>query len=120
MRTFLIALACGLTGCAASKGSSATQPPPATMPTGPYYFVYGAPDSGQKLCTGHESVVSALIDAGFTHDNWPGQVSLSRPAKNGQPRATAVINIREMVASGDMSRNFLIEPGDVLFVPHSP
>jgi protein involved in polysaccharide export with SLBB domain len=77
-------------------------------------------DQGKKPFTGRDTVISALAAAGFSNDSWPQQVALSRPAKNGQPRATAIINFKEMAMTGDMRQNYLIEENDIIYIPNSP
>ncbi|HEY7116287.1 MAG TPA: polysaccharide biosynthesis/export family protein [Tepidisphaeraceae bacterium] len=77
-------------------------------------------DQGKKPFTGRDTVISALAAAGFTDDSWPQQVSLSRPAKNGQPRATAIIDFKYMAMTGDMRQNYLLEENDIIYVPNSP
>jgi len=77
-------------------------------------------DQGKKPFTGRDTVISALATAGFTDDSWPQQVSLSRPAKNGQPRATAIVDFKQMAMTGDMRQNYLLEENDILYIPNSP
>jgi len=77
-------------------------------------------DQGKKPYTGRDTVISALAAAGFTDDSWPQQVSLSRPAKNGQDHATAIIDFKHMAMTGDMRQNYLIEENDIIYVPNSP
>jgi len=77
-------------------------------------------DQGKKPFTGRDTVISALASAGFTNDSWPQQVALSRPAKNGQPRATAIIDFKEMAMTGDMHQNYLLEENDIIYIPNSP
>lgn len=85
------------------------------------YMVIGtaAPHSGRKPFTGADTVVSALIDAGFNHQHpkWPEQVAIQRPASQAKARETKVVEIRQMLKSGDMRQNYLLEPGDVIYVP---
>ena len=87
-----------------------------------FYRVFGTAvrDGGLKPYTGRDTVISALAAVGFTDDAWPQQVSVSRPAKNGQPRATAIVDIKNMYMTGDMRQNYLLEEGDIIYVPDSP
>lgn len=87
-----------------------------------FYEVFGTAvrDAGRKPYTGRNTVISALAAAGFNEDAWPQQVSISRPAKNGQPRATAIIDMKQMYMTGDTRQNYLLEEGDIVFVPDSP
>ena len=87
-----------------------------------FYEVFGTAvgNGGRKPYTGRNTVISALAEAGFNEDAWPQQVSISRPAKNGQPRATAIIDMKAMYMTGDTRQNYLLEEGDIVFVPDSP
>ena len=87
-----------------------------------FYQVFGTAvrDGGKKPYTGRNTVISALAQAGFNEDAWPQQVSISRPAKNGQPRATAIIDMKKMYMTGDTSQNYLLEENDIVYVPDSP
>jgi protein involved in polysaccharide export with SLBB domain len=117
-RPLLLALALiALTACQSTRFPAPTSAN-TTQPAS-YTLAGNVPDPGPKPLNQHESVVSALTAAGFNHDTrpWPAQVALRRPARNGQPKATAVVNVRHMLESGDMKENYLIEPGDVLYVP---
>jgi len=85
------------------------------------YTVIGsaAPHSGRKPFTGSDTVVSALIDAGFNHQDpkWPQQVAIQRPASQALSKETKIVEIRQMLKTGDMRQNYLLEPGDVIYVP---
>lgn len=87
-----------------------------------HYSVVGTSvrDQGKKPFTGRDTVVSALAEAGFTDDAWPQQVALSRPAKGNQPRATAIVDFKQMAMTGDMRQNYLIEENDIIYIPNSP
>jgi polysaccharide export outer membrane protein len=87
-----------------------------------FYSVFGTAvrDGGRKPYTGRNTVIAALAAAGFTDDAWPQQVSLSRPAKGARPRATTIIDMKQVFLNGDASQDFLLEEGDVIYVPDSP
>ncbi|HYE21524.1 MAG TPA: polysaccharide biosynthesis/export family protein [Tepidisphaeraceae bacterium] len=78
-----------------------------------------APDPGRKPFTGADTVISALIDAGYGHDTppWPRHVALSRAPRDGRAAATAIVDVRHMLRTGDLRENYLLEPGDVVEVP---
>jgi polysaccharide biosynthesis/export protein len=87
-----------------------------------FYQVFGTAvrDAGKKPYTGRDTVISALAAAGFTDEAWPQQVSLSRPAKKGQPRATAIIDMKKIYMTGDLTQNYILEEDDIIYVPDSP
>ena len=87
-----------------------------------FYEVFGTAvhNGGRKAYTGRDTVISALADAGFTEAAWPQQIALSRPARNGQPRATAIVDIKHMYMTGDTRQNYILEEGDIIHIPDSP
>jgi polysaccharide export outer membrane protein len=87
-----------------------------------FYEVFGtaARTAGRKPFTGRNTVIAALAEAGFTEDAWPQQVSVSRPARDGHERATAIIDMKQMYLYGDTRQNYLLEENDIIYVPDSP
>lgn len=87
-----------------------------------FYEVFGTAvrDPGRKPYTGRNTVIAALAGAGFNQEAWPEQVSVSRPARGGQPRATAIVDMKTMYMTGDTRQNYLLEEGDIVYVPFSP
>jgi len=87
-----------------------------------FYEVFGTAvrDAGRKPYTGRNTVVSALAAAGFNEKAWPQQVHLSRPPRGEQPRTTAVIDMTRVYLDGDLRQNYLLDEGDIIFVPTSP
>jgi len=79
----------------------------------------GINKGGRIPFTGNDSVVSAIADAGFNEKAWPQQVLLSRPGKNGS-RATAVVDFTQVFEQGKMEQNYLLKPGDIVYVQYSP
>lgn len=86
-----------------------------------FYYVFGNGiiKQGRYAYTGRDTVVGALAEAGFNPDAWPEQVRVSRPGKNGQPNATAVIDFTRIWGYGDLNQNYLLEEGDIIEVPYS-
>jgi polysaccharide export outer membrane protein len=87
-----------------------------------FYYVFGQGVAGQGRFpyTGRDTVVTALANAGFDNKAWPQQVRLSRPGKNGQDNATAVVDFTKIWGYGDLSQNYLLEEGDIIQIPYSP
>ena len=87
-----------------------------------FYTVFGTAvrSGGRKPFTGRDTVIAALASAGFNEDAWPQQVSISRPARDGQIRATAIVDMKTMYMTGDTRQNYLLEEGDIIHVPDSP
>jgi polysaccharide export outer membrane protein len=87
-----------------------------------FYQVFGLAvrDPGPKPYTGRNTVVAAVAAAGFNARAWPQQVSISRPTHDGQERATVIVDMKHMYMTGDTRQNYLLEEGDLVFVPDSP
>ncbi|HEY7118287.1 MAG TPA: polysaccharide biosynthesis/export family protein [Tepidisphaeraceae bacterium] len=87
-----------------------------------FYEVFGVAcrEPGRKPFTGRNTVVSALAAAGFNDRAWPQQVHVSRPATADHPRATAVIDMTRIYLDGDTRQNYLLDEGDIIYVPPSP
>jgi polysaccharide export outer membrane protein len=87
-----------------------------------FYTVFGTAvrNGGRKPFTGRDTVIAALASAGFNEDAWPQQVHISRPSKDGQIRATAIVDMKSMYTTGDTTQNYLLEEGDIIYVPDSP
>ena len=83
---------------------------------------FEATDDKQVIAvfTGRETVLNAVANAGFTDREWPATVYLFRPASARQRSHTVTIDMRPVCTTGDFRSNYLIEEGDVLFVPPGP
>src|SRR5688500_6749728 len=80
-----------------------------------FYYVFGngVLKQGRYAYTGRDTVIGALAEAGFSMDAWPKQVRVSRPGKNGQANATAVVDFEKVWGYGDLAQNYLLDEGDV-------
>ena len=85
-----------------------------------YVFGFGVARQGRFAYTGRDTVVTALAEAGFNDGAWPQQVRVSRPGKNGQENATAVVDFKKIWGYGDLAQNYLLEEGDIIEIPDSP
>lgn len=85
-----------------------------------YVFGFGASTQGRFPYVGRVTVINALAQAGFNESGWPQQIRLSRPARDGNDNATAVIDFNKMIGYGDLSQNYLLEEGDIIEIPYSP
>jgi polysaccharide export outer membrane protein len=86
-----------------------------------FYQVFGdAPKTGPVPVTGRDTVLSAVADAGFNDLAWPQTVYLFRPESARRDSATVTIDMRPLCSTGNFSSNYIIEEGDVLFVPPGP
>jgi polysaccharide export outer membrane protein len=85
------------------------------------YYVFGqvyAP--GVKPYTGRDTVIKVLADAGLNEDAWPQKVVLVRPHEDPNVRQKVTIDLKQMYESGKAGQNYLLEEGDLIYVPPSP
>lgn len=84
-----------------------------------YYYVIGhVAVPGAKIFTGRETTLSAIAKAVPNLRAWEANIQLIRPNEGKEPRAKICkINFDDMVKDGDMTHNFLLEEGDVIYVP---
>jgi polysaccharide export outer membrane protein len=86
-----------------------------------YVFGFGVAKQGRYAFTGRDTVITALAEAGFTEQAWPQQVRVSRPARKSQAKnATAVVDFKHIYSYGDLTRDFVLEEGDIIEIPYSP
>jgi len=85
------------------------------------YYVFGhVLRPGPKPYTGRDTLVSALAEAEPTFLAWRSQIRLVRPdPQTGQPK-TIIVDLDDLVRTGDAGRNVLLQPGDILEVPPTP
>ena len=73
---------------------------------------------GPKIYTGRNSVLSAIAEAQPNPMAWVERIQIIRPShdKNIKPKIFEV-NLDRMIAHGDISKNVLLEEGDIIYVP---
>lgn len=84
-----------------------------------YYYVFGQVYfEGAKLCTGRDTILSAIANARLNTLAWKDHIQVIRPSHdpNAPPRIFEV-KYDKMVAHGDTSKNVLLQEGDIIFVP---
>ena len=84
------------------------------------YYVFGeVATPGAQIYSGRDTVVGAIALAGSpTVLAWKERMQIIRPpkGKNDKPRIIEC-NFDRMAAHGDMSKNVLLEEGDIIYVP---
>jgi protein involved in polysaccharide export with SLBB domain len=85
------------------------------------YYVMGqviAP--GIKPYTGSDTILKVLAEAKLNENAWPQKIVIVRPNEDVNVRQRVTVDVKEMYESGKTSQDFLIEAGDVVYVPPSP
>jgi len=83
-----------------------------------YYVLGQVAYPGPKTYTGRETVLGALAAARPTVLGWADRIQVVRPSSNPatEPKIFEV-NYDRMIAHGDLSKNVLLQEGDIVFVP---
>lgn len=83
-----------------------------------YYTLGQVYYEGPKTFTGRDTVLTALAAARPTILGWTTRVFVIRPSidKNVKPKIFEV-NYKRMIERGDLSKNVLLQEGDIIFVP---
>jgi polysaccharide export outer membrane protein len=82
-----------------------------------YYVIGQVYLPGPKITTGRDTVLTALSAAQPTILAWKDYVKVIRPSiDENVPAKIFEINYNDMVSKGDLSRNVLLEEGDIIYV----
>jgi len=85
------------------------------------YYVYGqATNVGPRSFTGRDTLLDAVIRSGTNFLSWTSKVKVVRPAHDDTPVRTIQVDVDQMVTSGDWSKNVLLEPNDMVYIPPTP
>jgi polysaccharide export outer membrane protein len=87
-----------------------------------YYsvFGFGAGGPGRKAYTGNNSILSAMTEIQFADGGWPQQVIISRPGRGEYQTASVVVDFTKIMEYGDLTQNYALEEGDIIYIPLSP
>ena len=70
--------------------------------------------------TGRDTIMNVLTQYGPTPNAWLSQIKLIRPAADPKDNQEIVIDFHRMIALGDMRQNYMLQEGDILYVPPTP
>ncbi len=70
--------------------------------------------------TGRDTIMNVLTQSAPTPNAWLSQIKLIRPAVDPEDNQEIVINFFKMAALGDMRQNYMLQEGDILYVPPTP
>ena len=86
-----------------------------------HFYVFGQVlEPCVKAYTGRDTVLRALADAKLNEKAWPQKVVIVRPNEAVSIHQRVTVDLKQMYENGTSKQNFLIEAGDVIFVPPSP
>jgi polysaccharide export outer membrane protein len=83
-----------------------------------FYYVMGAVgNQGRFKCTGNETVLDAVLQAGLRSNSLPDKIYVSRPHPAGGPDCILKVDWFGIRDRGDTLTNYQIQPGDRVIVP---
>jgi polysaccharide export outer membrane protein len=85
-----------------------------------YYVMGQVIVPGIKPYTGSDTILKVLADAKLNDEAWPQRVVIVRPNEDVNVKQRVTVNLKDMFEHGIRKQDFLIEAGDVVFVPPSP
>jgi protein involved in polysaccharide export with SLBB domain len=83
-----------------------------------YYVLGEVSYPGPKITTGRDTALRALAEARPTVLAWKDRIQVIRPSgdESVEPKIFE-LNFNRMMAHGDMSKNVLLQEGDIIYVP---
>lgn len=84
------------------------------------YYVYGQGGTGAMPYTGRDTLFDAVLPAANDFRAWTSQVKVIRPSDDGTGVRTLTVNVDAMLKHGDLSKNILLEPDDIVYIPPTP
>jgi len=86
-----------------------------------HYYVFGQVVSpGPKAFTGSDTLLKVVAEAMLNDDAWPEKVVLIRPNEDKNVRQKVTIDVKQMYETGKADQNYMLEEGDLVYVPPSP
>lgn len=85
-----------------------------------YYVLGQVGGAGPFQCSGHDTLMNALVLATPTNIAWKTKVKVIRPSPDESQRREIEVDVEKMIETGDTRMNILLEPGDVVYVPPTP
>lgn len=85
------------------------------------YYVYGhAGTPGPRSYTGRDTLLDAVLNAGVGPGSWMSRIKVIRPAHGETDVRILRVNVDRMIKKGDWSKNILLEPNDIVYIPPTP
>ncbi len=85
------------------------------------YYVYGQVGGvGPRSYTGRDTLLDVVLGSLNDFKSWTSRVKVIRPSRGDTPVRTIVVNVDRMVKAGDWSKNILLEPDDIVYIPPTP
>lgn len=84
-------------------------------------YVFGQVNgTGPRPFTGRDTLMDVLAEAQPNFIAWGERVRVVRPSANPGEVHEIVVNVDKMMQDGDLRGNFLLQEGDIVYVPPTP
>jgi protein involved in polysaccharide export with SLBB domain len=84
-------------------------------------YVFGqVREPGVKAFTGRDTLVAVLAAARLNDFAWPQKVVVVRPDDDPGAKHKITVDLKQMFETGELAQNYLLEDGDLIYVPPSP
>lgn len=85
------------------------------------YYIHGQVQSaGARPYTGRDTLLDAVLASGITFQSNTRRITVTRPSHDDEPVRKIYVNADEMLRKGDWSKNILLEPNDIVYIPPTP
>ena len=84
------------------------------------YYVAGSSGAGARPYNGRITLLDVTISSTGDPQAWPEKVVIIRPNEDEELIRRATVNVKDMVERGLLRDNFILEEGDIVFIPLNP
>jgi len=84
-----------------------------------FYYMAGE-IQGPRSYTGRDTVLFAVMSNGIPSSAWPEKALVLRPNERSELIRRMSVDMREMVETGDLKYNAVLEEGDIIWMPTNP
>lgn len=84
------------------------------------YYVFARGGTTARPYTGRDTLFDAVAPFAGDFRVWTSRVKVIRPSHGETPVRTIRVNVDNMIKKGDLSKNILLEPDDIVFIPPTP
>jgi protein involved in polysaccharide export with SLBB domain len=85
------------------------------------YYVYGrGRGTGPRPYTGRDTLLDVVLPSTSSFAAWTSRVRVIRPSHGDTPVREIEVDVDKMLETGDWSRNILLEPNDIVYIPPTP
>lgn len=85
-----------------------------------FYYMAGEAGGGPRSYNGRDTLLDAVLSRGIPRSAWPEYTIVIRPNEQEELIRRVTINILDMIEKGDLKYNFVIEEGDIVYMPINP